>query len=219
VNFKALLFDLDGTLLDTAPDFVAALNIQLALHNRAPMPESAVRSYVTHGSVGLVQAGFGINPSDGQFDAIREEYLALYLNNIAVKTVLFEGVQRVLDTCSDRNLPWGIVTNKPWKYAEPVLEQLNLIKKAATVICPDHVKHPKPHPESMFAACNELSLLPDDCVYVGDHRRDIDAGRASGMRTIAAAWGYIDAEERIEDWGADHIVEHSSLLHNLLFNR
>ena len=219
MKFKALLFDLDGTLLDTAPDFIAALNTQLELHNRKPMPDSAIRSSVTNGSVGLIQAGFGLKPGDKQFDAIREEYLALYVSNIAVNTVLFDGVQRVLDTCSARNIPWGIVTNKPWKYTQPVLEQLNLINKAATVICPDHVTHPKPDPEAIFAACNELSVSPKDCVYVGDHRRDIDAGKASGMRTIAAGWGYIDAQERIEDWGADYIVEHSSQLHNLLFNR
>jgi|TARA_B110000503_G_scaffold25458_1_gene40217 N-acetyl-D-muramate 6-phosphate phosphatase len=218
VEFKALLFDLDGTLLDTAPDFISALNAHLKLHKRPPIPAAAIRNAVTNGSIGLVQVGFGVNPGDPTFDSIREEYLDLYLNNIANKTCLFEGLQAVLDTCLIQQIPWGIVTNKPWKYTQPVLEKLGLIKNAATIICPDHVKHPKPDPEAMFAACAEMSISPSDCLYVGDHLRDIEAGRAAGMRTIAAGWGYIDAGERVEDWRADHIVEHSSHLYNLLFN-
>ena len=218
MEFKALLFDLDGTLLDTAPDFISALNTQLKLHDRPPMPATAIRSCVTHGSLGIIQAGFGITPDDLAFDAIRKEYLDLYLNNIADKTCLFDGLQAVLDTCLRRQIPWGIVTNKPWKFTQPVLEKLGLIKIAATIICPDHVKQPKPDPEAMFAACKELAILPSDCLYVGDHRRDIEAGRAAGMRTVAAGWGYIDAGEHVEDWGADHIVEHSSDLYNLIFN-
>ena len=218
LDFKALLFDLDGTLLDTAPDFVSALNIQLARHNRSPLPDSAIRTSVTNGSVGLIQDGFNIDPSHAQFEPLREEFLELYFANLADKTALFDGLQQVLDDCSARDIPWGIVTNKPWKYTEAALVQLGLMEGAATVICPDHVTLPKPHPEAILLACQEVSLAPEDCLYVGDHVRDIVAGRAAGTRNIAAAWGYIEANEIVADWQADWIVDESQQLHSLLFD-
>ena len=218
LDFKALLFDLDGTLLDTAPDFIAALNKQLKLHGRTPISNDAVRTSVTNGSVGLIQVGFGIDPSDQQFETLREEFLELYFANLADKTVLFDGLRQVLDTCYKQQIPWGIVTNKPWRYTQAVLSQLNLINQAATVICPDHVNQPKPDPEGMHKACNEIQISPSDCLYVGDHVRDIEAGRAADMTTIAAAWGYIEAGENIAQWGADYVVNQSQQLHSLLFN-
>jgi|TARA_B110000977_G_scaffold62387_1_gene84837 phosphoglycolate phosphatase len=217
LDFKALLFDLDGTLLDTAPDFVTALNKQLVLHNRAPLPDSAIRTSVTNGSVGLIQSGFNIEPGHEQFEPLREEFLELYFANLAEKTALYEGLQEVLDECHARSIPWGIVTNKPWRYTEAALVQLGLMEGAATVICPDHVTLPKPHPEAILLACNEIAIAPEHCLYVGDHVRDIDAGRAAGTRNIAAAWGYIEAGQVIADWQADWIVEQSQQLHSLLF--
>lgn len=218
LDFKALLFDLDGTLLDTAPDFITALNKQLELHGRTPISNDAVRTSVTNGSVGLIQVGFGIDPSDQQFETLREEFLELYFANLADKTVLFDGLQQVLDTCYQQQIPWGIVTNKPWRYTQAVLSQLNLINQVATVICPDHVNQPKPDPEGIHKACNEIQISPSDCLYVGDHVRDIEAGRAADMTTIAAAWGYIEAGENIAQWGADYVVNQSQQLHSLLFN-
>ena len=218
LDFKALLFDLDGTLLDTAPDFITALNKQLELHGRTPISNDAVRTSVTNGSVGLIQVGFGIDPSDQQFETLREEFLELYFANLADKTVLFNGLQQVLDPCHQQQIPWGIVTNKPWRYTQAVLSQLNLINQVATVICPDHVNQPKPDPEGIHKACNEIQISPSDCLYVGDHVRDIEAGRAADMTTIAAAWGYIEAGENIAQWGADYVVNQSQQLHSLLFN-
>ena len=218
LDFKALLLDLDGTLLDTAPDFITALNRQLEIHGREPVPDTAVRTSVTDGSVGLIQAGFGIDPTDQQFEPLREEFLELYFANLADKTALFDGLQQVLDTCSQRHIPWGIVTNKPWRYTQAVLSQLHLIDQSATVICPDHVTHPKPDPEGMYQACTEIQLSPSDCLYVGDHIRDMEAGRAAGMVTIAAGWGYIAADENIDHWGADYVLTQSQHLHALLFN-
>lgn len=218
LDFKALLFDLDGTLLDTAPDFIAALNKQLKLHGRTPISNDAVRTSVTNGSVGLIQVGFGIDPTDQQFETLREEFLELYFANLADKTVLFDGLQQVLDTCNQQQIPWGIVTNKPWRYTQAVLSQLNLIDQVATVICPDHVNQPKPDPEGMYMACNEIQISPPDCLYIGDHVRDIEAGRAAEMTTIAAAWGYIEAGENIAQWGADYVVNQPQQLHSLLFN-
>lgn len=217
LEFKALLFDLDGTLLDTAPDFITALNKQLELHGRAPLPDHAIRTSVTNGSIGLIQDGFGMAPDHPQFEILREEFLELYFANLADKTALFAGLQLVLDDCAARNIPWGVVTNKPWRYTESAMVQLGLMDAAATVICPDHVKHAKPDPESILLACSEIATAPQDCLYVGDHVRDIDAGRAAGTRNIAAAWGYIEASENIHDWQADWIVDQSQQLHGLLF--
>ncbi len=218
INFKALLFDLDGTLLDTAPDFISALNIQLARYGRRPLSGDSVRVAVTNGSAGLIQAGFGIGDDHPDFETIRSEYLALYFDNIAVKTSLFAGIDTVLENCERTHIPWGIVTNKPWKYSCAVLQQLGLLQRSGAVVCSDHVKQPKPHPEAMFLAAKQLSVPPDDCLYIGDHRRDIDAGAAAGMTTVAAGWGYIAESENINDWGADHIVAQPQQLHKLLFN-
>jgi phosphoglycolate phosphatase len=217
LEFKALLFDLDGTLLDTAPDFISALNKQLELHGRAPLPNHAIRTSVTNGSIGLIQDGFGLAPDHPQFEILREEFLELYFANLADKTALFAGLQLVLDDCAARNIPWGVVTNKPWRYTESAMVQLGLMDAAATVICPDHVKHAKPDPESILLACSEIATAPQDCLYVGDHVRDIDAGRAAGTRNIAAAWGYIETSENIHNWQADWIVDQSEQLHGLLF--
>ena len=217
LEFKALLFDLDGTLLDTAPDFITALNKQLELHGRAPLPDHAIRTSVTNGSIGLIQDGFGMAPDHPQFEILREEFLELYFANLADKTALFAGLQLVLDDCAARNIPWGVVTNKPWRYTESAMVQLGLMDVAATVICPDHVKHAKPDPESILLACSKIATAPQDCLYVGDHVRDIDAGRAAGTRNIAAAWGYIEASENIHNWQADWIVDQSQQLHELLF--
>ena len=217
INFKALLFDLDGTLLDTAPDFVTALNRQLALHDLSSLPDEAIRQCVTNGSVGLIEAGFGMLQDDPRFEPLRAEFLELYFANLADRTALFEGLQPVLDKCVSSDIPWGIVTNKPWHYTESTLLQLDLMAGAATVICPDHVSHPKPDPEAMFLACAEIATAPADCLYVGDHVRDIVAGRDAGMRTIAAGWGYIDEDEDILGWQADWVVDQSQQLYSLLF--
>lgn len=217
LDFKALLFDLDGTLLDTAPDFITALNKQLGLHGRAPLPDHAIRSSVTNGSVGLIQEGFGMAPDHVQFETLRKEFLELYFTNLADRTALFAGLQQVLDDCKARGIPWGVVTNKPWRYTEATMVQLGLMDTAATVICPDHVKRAKPDPASILLACSEIATAPQDCLYVGDHVRDIEAGRAAGTRNIAAAWGYIEASENINDWQADWIVDQSQQLHGLLF--
>ena len=217
INFKALLFDLDGTLLDTAPDFITALNRQLALHDLSSLPDEAIRLSVTNGSVGLIEAGFGMPQDDPRFEPLRAEFLELYFANLADRTALFEGLQLVLDKCVSSDIPWGIVTNKPWRYTESTLLQLDLMAGAATVICPDHVSHPKPDPEAMFLACAEIATAPSDCLYVGDHVRDIVAGRDAGMRTIAAGWGYIDEDEDILSWQADWVVDQSQQLYSLLF--
>lgn len=217
LNFKAVLFDLDGTLLDTAPDFISAVNRQLKHHGKPRLGDRVMRNAVTNGSAGIIHKAFAIEPDHPDFKPLQEEFLALYLNNIADRTALFPGLQSVLNACIKQGLPWGIVTNKPWQYTQALLEQLDLARQSATTICPDHVSHPKPDPEGLLLACTELSLSPADCIYVGDHLRDIEAGRSAGMRTIAAGWGYIDESDAVEQWQADWIVNKSQNLKTLLF--
>ena len=218
LDFKALLFDLDGTLLDTAPDFISAINKQLAKHGREPLSGDAIRTSVTHGSVGIIERVYKIPQDDPQFEILREEFLELYLSNIFEKTVVFSGLKQVLDSCHQNSIPWGIVTNKPLKYTAPLLTEIGLDKQSATTVCPDHVANPKPDPEALLLACSQMNINPSDCIYIGDHIRDIQAGKSAGMRTIAAEWGYIEEFENTSHWQADWIVKKSTDLHTLLFS-
>lgn len=218
LDFKGLLFDLDGTLLDTAPDFILAINKQLKRHGREPLVGDGVRTSVTHGSIGIIESVYNIKQEHPEFESLKEEFLELYLSNISEKTSLFDGLRQVLDSCDQSNIPWGIVTNKPLRYTAPLMADLGLDKQSATTICPDHVANPKPDPEALILACSQINVAPHDCLYVGDHIRDIQAGKSAGMRTIAAEWGYIEEFEDITQWQADMIVHKSTDLHSLLFS-
>lgn len=218
LDFKALLFDLDGTLLDTAPDFITAVKKQLQIRGGQLLNGDIVRTSVTHGSIGIIETVYDIKQDDPQFDSLKEEFLELYLSNIAEKTQLFAGLQLVLDNCKKQDIPWGIVTNKPLKYTQPLLDALGMAQQSATTICPNHVAQPKPDPEGLLLACSEINLAPADCIYVGDHIRDIQAGKSAGMRTLAAGWGYIEENENPLEWQADWVVTDSTKLNALLFN-
>ena len=217
LDFKALLFDLDGTLLDTAPDFILAINKQLHLRGHKSLTGDAVRTSVTHGSIGIIESVYQIKQEHPDFSTLQQEFLELYLSNIAEKTALFTGLKLVLDNCKKYNIPWGLVTNKPLKYTAPLLAELGLDKLSATTICPDHVTEPKPHPEGLILACSQINIAPKDCIYIGDHIRDIQAGKSAGMKTIAAGWGYIEEFEDITQWQADWVIKQSTDLNALLF--
>jgi phosphoglycolate phosphatase len=217
LDFKALLFDLDGTLLDTAPDFITAINKQLKRHGRNPLVGDTIRTSVTHGSIGIIESAYNIKQDHPEFEPLKEEFLQLYLDNISEKTGLFDGLRQVLDSCKERNIPWGIVTNKPLKYTAPLMADLGLDKQSATTICPDHVANPKPDPEALILACSQINIAPKNCIYIGDHVRDIQAGKSAGMPTIAAQWGYIEEFEDVTQWQADMVVKKSTDLHSLLF--
>jgi 2-phosphoglycolate phosphatase len=217
LDFKALLFDLDGTLLDTAPDFITAINKQLKRHGRNPLVGDAIRTSVTHGSIGIIESVYNIKQDHPEFEPLKEEFLQLYLDNISEKTGLFDGLRQVLDSCKESNIPWGIVTNKPLKYTAPLMADLGLDKQSATTICPDHVANPKPDPEALILACSQINIAPKNCIYIGDHVRDIQAGKSAGMPTIAAQWGYIEEFEDVTQWQADMVVKKSTDLHSLLF--
>ena len=218
LDFKALLFDLDGTLLDTAPDFITAINAQLKRHGHNPLIGDVVRTSVTHGSIGIIENVYNIKQDHPEFELLKEEFLELYLSKISEKTGLFDGLRQVLDSCEERNIPWGIVTNKPLRYTAPLMADLGLDKQSATTICPDHVANPQPEPDALILACSQIKIAPSDCIYIGDHIRDIQAGKSAGMRTIAAGWGYIEEFENITQWQADWVVEKSADLNSLLFS-
>lgn len=201
---RALLFDLDGTLADTAPDLAAAVNKMRSDRGMEHTPFETLRPLASAGARGLIGAAFGIAPGDPAYDEMRREFLANYAAAIAEHTILFEGIESLLEAISELGLAWGIVTNKPALYTDALVPKIGL-QHAACVISGDTTPHAKPHPAPMFEAARRLQLAPADCWYVGDDLRDIDAGKAAGMPTIAAAWGYCGHTEPV-DWMADLIA-------------
>ena len=204
---NAVLFDLDGTLLDTAPDLAAALNATLQLNKRDALPFESIRPVVSHGGRALIELGFGIDPQHPDFEPLRKQLLDLYEANIAVHTRLFPGMDEVLDTLEQRGIRWGIVTNKPAWLTEPLLDALALGSRAACIVSGDTLKERKPHPAPLLHACKLAGCQPEETLYVGDAERDIEAGRNAGMRTLVALFGYLMEHDRPQDWGADGLIE------------
>lgn len=216
---KAVLFDLDGTLLDTAPDFELVLNQLLETHGQAPLPYEAIRNTVSHGGRALVTLGFELQEGDEGFAERLAELLALYRQNLLVKTRLFPGLEEVLQLIETSGIHWGIVTNKPSEYTFPILEGLGLAERCAVTICPDHVSERKPNPEGLLLACQRIGCEPGEAVYVGDHARDIEAGKNAGMPTIAANYGYIPADDPAAHWQADLLVNRAEEIHDYVAQR
>jgi 2-phosphoglycolate phosphatase len=215
---EAVLFDLDGTLIDTAPDFAAVLNRQLAAHGRQPLPYDTVRAAVSQGSRAVVALGFSdrFSVDSVEFEGIRQEFLSSYVHHLADESRLFPGMDALLMRLESMGIPWGIVTNKPSLYTTPLLKALQLEQRCKVAICPDMVTHTKPHPEPMLKAADALGVDPGKCVYVGDHLRDIEAGKRAGMITIAVSYGYLQEGDSAADWEADHLVDSVFELSRLL---
>ena len=211
---RALLFDLDGTLADTAPDLAAAVNKMRTDRELDETPFEILRPLASAGARGLIGAAFDIAPGHALYDEMRTEFLANYAAAIADRTVLFDGINQLLEEITVRGLSWGIVTNKPALYTDALVPKIGL-QHAACVISGDTTAHAKPHPEPLFEAARQLQIAPQDCWYVGDDLRDIQAGKAAGMPTIAAAWGYCGHTEPT-DWLADIIATHPLDLVTLL---
>jgi len=202
----AVLFDLDGTLLDTAPDMLGALNELLAEHNSAPVPWAAGRAQVSNGSSGLLKLAF---PEAGERrrSELQQRFLALYAARLAEQTALFEGMAEVLEQLEYRTIAWGVVTNKPGWLTEPLLAALSLKHRAGCIVSGDTLPLKKPHPAPLLHATGLLQVAAERAIYVGDAPRDIEAGRAAGMPTVLARYGYLSAAELAADLGADHVIE------------
>ena len=203
---KAVLFDLDGTLFDTAPDFIVVLNQLRHQEQLPPLPADDIRAVVSNGARAMVSLAFGKDEGDPGFDSLRQRFLDLYLAHLAVETVPFPGIEELLNTLAQNDIAWGVVTNKPAAYTIPLMQAFGHLPAPGAIICPDDVTHRKPHPEPVLLACSHIGCDPAEAVYVGDHARDIDAGRAAGMPTIACSYGYIDADDDAANWNADHLV-------------
>ena len=203
---NAVLFDLDGTLADTAPDLAYALNRVREARGLPPLPLSATRPYASHGARGLIGVGFNVQPGEPGYDALREEFLATYADNLCRQTRLFAGLLELLDQLDARALRWGVVTNKQERFALPLLELLKVRSRAACIIGGDTTGKSKPHPEPLLAASRAIGMTPESCVYVGDDLRDVQAGQAAGMKTAVAMWGYLNGQHP-ERWNADCMIE------------
>lgn len=215
--YKGVFFDLDGTLADTAPDLVAAANQLLIARNLAPKQYEVLRPCASAGARGLIGGAFGIDPDHPDFIPLRDEFFANYEKALLVNSVLFEGVDHLLDRLDGAKLPWGIVTNKSERFTNPLTDLMGLRQRAASTVSGDTTPYSKPHPEPILHAARIANIDPSSSVYVGDDIRDIVAGKAAGMKTIAAAYGYCGCAEPPEAWGADYLVYHPKELLEIIF--
>lgn len=207
-NISAFLFDLDGTLVDTAPDLIAALNSVLQLNQLSPIPYATLRPLVSNGADALISYGFGENLPKKKHQAVKASFLNYYQEHLAQESRLFDGFDQVLLQLEKQDIPWGIVTNKPEYLTTPLLNNLQLLKRASCVVCGDQVTQPKPHPESILMACRQLSIAPNTALYLGDAKRDIQAAKLAGLKSIACSYGYIPPDDDITRWQADRIIKH-----------
>ena len=206
-SVRAVLFDLDGTLADTAADLAAALNRVRADQALPPLPFEVLRPHASHGARGLLGAGFGISRESPDFAPLRDAFLAHYADHLCERTALFSKADDVLREIERRGLRWGIVTNKAERFTFPLLDRLALSKRAGAVICGDTTPQAKPHPAPLLAASAALGVGAAECVYVGDAERDIVAGRAAGMKTLIASYGYLAADDTPAQWAADGVID------------
>jgi len=204
---RAVLFDLDGTFADTAPDLAYALNETLRLFGGSALPFASIRPHVSHGATALVRLGFGLEHGTEAFEARRRALLEVYAANLCRDTRPFDGIPALLDALEAHGLRWGIVTNKPSWLTDPLMAQLGLAARAGCIVSGDTTPTPKPHPAPILHACAQLGVSPAQCVYVGDAARDIEAGRRAGTATLAATFGYLQEHEDPAQWGADALVD------------
>jgi phosphoglycolate phosphatase len=216
---EAVLFDLDGTLIDTAPDMGGALNNLLIEENLAPISLDIIRPYVSQGGLVLTKLGFAEHVPESEIEPLRLRFLDHYRAIVAKNSVLFDSFEQVLGELEAQTIPWGIVTNKPEWLTTPLLQQMALDQRAAVVICGDTLEHRKPHPLPLIVAAETIGIACENCIYVGDDQRDVDAGRGANMKTLIAAYGYIEQDTNLDEWQADGVIEHPlDLLSHPLLN-
>ena len=215
-SLSAVLFDLDGTLIDSAPDLGAAADKMRTDRSLEPLPLSLYRPMAGAGARGMIAVAFGLTPQDAAFEALKEEFFCNYEARLVHSTYVFDGVAELIAQICDFGLKWGVVTNKSARFTLPLTRAMSLFSTAQTIISGDTVSYAKPHPAPLLEAARQLNLLPDRCIYVGDDERDIVAGRAAGMQTVAAAYGYLGKANDTQSWNADFtITKPSELLHLL----
>ena len=212
----ALLFDLDGTLIDSAPDLAGAANDMRSARELPLLPLAHFRPMVGSGARGMLARALEVGPDDAGFIELRDEFLQRYESRMTRETHVFTNMLPVLQALAAQRLPWGIVTNKASRFSEPLVRSLAHLDDAVTLICGDTTPHAKPHPAPLLEAARRIGIEARHCWYIGDDHRDVQAGRAAGMTTVAAAWGYLGAGEPLSAWGADHVIESPAELLNLL---
>lgn len=215
-GIRAVLFDLDGTLIDSAPDLGAAANAMRVGRGRDPLPLEDYRPLAGAGARGMLRVAFDIGPGDDSFEPLKHEFFTEYQSCLTRSTHAFDGVDALIASLVGAGVPWGVVTNKGERFTLPLTRAMSLFGSAATVISGDTTPHAKPHPEPLFEAARRLALPPADCLYVGDDLRDIQAGQAAGMRTVAALYGYLGLGADVAGWGADASISSPSGLLQLL---
>ena len=209
-GIRTVLFDLDGTLLDTAPDLAHALNRVLEEEGRDALPYTSIRPHVSHGSVALIKAAFDYTEESAEFQRLRQKLLDIYQHNIAVHARLFDGMDALLEFIEQQGMNWGVVTNKPAWLTDPLMRELQLSQRAACIVSGDTLEQSKPHPAPLLHACEQAGSEAAHCVYIGDSARDIEAGKRAGMATITALFGYIGEQDKPHEWGADAEVHHAT---------
>jgi len=215
--YEGVFFDLDGTLADTAPDLVAAVNQLVLARKASPKPYELLRPYASAGARGLIEGAFGMSPDHPDYLSLRDEFLSNYENALMVNSTLFDGISQVLDQLEAASIPWGIVTNKHERFTRPITEQMGLHQRAISTVSGDTTAHAKPHPEPILHAARIASIDPAKSIYIGDDIRDVIAGKAAGMQTVAAAYGYCGCKEPPEAWGADFIINTPLELIKIIF--
>ena len=202
-----ILFDLDGTLADTAPDLAFSLNRLLEENDRRSLPFTAIRPMVSHGGIYMICRAFAISENAPAFPGLRERFLSIYADNLADKTRLFPGMAEVLAHLESEGYSWGIVTNKSERLTLPLVAALGLADRAACIVCGDTLAQSKPHPAPMLHACQLVKRSPAQSLYVGDAEKDVIAGRQAAMHTLIARYGYLGSEDEPEAWGADGLID------------
>lgn len=202
---RCLLFDLDGTLADTAPELAAAINAMRVEDGLDALTPDVLRPVCSAGARGLVGRAYGVDAEDDRFPALRERFLTRYGNGLVAQSKPFEGVDALLSTLEANGVLWGIVTNKPRAYAEPLVTALGWNDRCAALVAGDDAARPKPAPDPLLLACEQLGLAPAECLYIGDDPRDITAARAAQMPSVAVSWGYVEEAPPLTNWGADRV--------------
>ena len=205
-TIKAVLFDLDGTLIDSAPDLGAAADQMRVARGMPSLPLDRYRPLAGAGARGMLKIAFGMSPDDAAFIDMREEFFQNYERRLTQATTIFDGVPQLLDQLVQQQLHWGVVTNKSKRFTEPLTQQMPLFATAGAIISGDTTPHSKPHPEPLLEAARRIGVEPQACVYVGDDERDIQAGKAAGMRTVAAVYGYLGEMQSVAHWQADEVI-------------